>query len=154
MSARKGRDGRTPGVRDAAAGRREAAAGLTSGERSLLGFFGAAWVVSVLHLAGLLPLAGAFALSLYAYYAFAAGAGWLAGNVFVLRRRRGGGRGLLLILYFFGPPSLVYLLRALAPPEHQQAAPLAPLWAFGVYGVFFLVPIVFPPPVRSQGRRR
>lgn len=189
MSARKGRGGRTPGARDAAAGRREAAAGLTPGERSLLGFFGAAWAVSVLHLAGLLPLAGAFALSLYAYYAFAAGAGWLAGNVFVLRRRRGGrqgaglrgsagaGRGsadgaaggergagrpaagrrdvpLLAILYFFGPPSLVYLLRALAPPEHQQAAPLAPLWAFGVYGVFFLVPIVLPPPVRSQGRRR
>jgi glycine dehydrogenase len=42
---------------------------------------------------------------------------------------------------------VVYLLRALTPPEHDQAAPLATLWAFGVYGVFFLVPIVIPPPM-------
>lgn len=136
-----------PGRR-AAAGPPAAAAGLTPGERSLLGFFGAAWAVSLLHLVGVLPLAGALPLSLYGYYAFAAAAGWVAGNVFVLRRRRAGGRGLLLVLYLFGPPSLVYLLRAVAPPEHHQAAPLAPLWAFGVYGVFFLVPVVFPPPAR------
>jgi hypothetical protein len=136
-------------ARRAAGGRPEAAAGLSPGERSLLGFFGAAWAVSVLHLAGVLPLAAALPLSLYGYYAFAAAAGWVAGNVFVLRRRRTGGRGLLLDLYLFGPPSLVYLLRALAPPEHQQAAPLAPLWAFGVYGVFFLVPVVLPPPTRK-----
>jgi hypothetical protein len=137
-------------ARRAADGRLEAAAGLSAGERSLLGFFGAAWAVSVLHLAGVLPLAAALPLSLYGYYAFAAAAGWVAGNVFVLRRRRIGGRGLLLVLYLFGPPSLVYLLRALAPPEHQQAAPLAALWAFGVYGVFFLVPLVFPPPARRR----
>ena len=138
-----------PGRR-ATGGRPEAAAGLRPGERSLLGFFGAAWAVSLLHLVGVLPLAAAVPLSLYGYYAFAAAAGWLAGNVFVLRRRRIGGRGLLLVLYLFGPPSLVYLLRALAPPEHHQLAPLAPLWAFGVYGVFFLVPIVLPPPVRRR----
>jgi hypothetical protein len=141
-----------PGKR-AAGGRREAAAGLSPGERSLLGFFGAAWTIALLHLAGLLPLAGSLPISLYFYYAFAACAGWLAGNVFVLRRRRGGAsrqsRRLLTILYLFGPPSLVYLLRSLAPPAHQQAAPLAPLWAFGVYGVFFLVPLVFPPPARK-----
>ena len=134
----------------AAAGGGPAAGGLSPGERSLLGFFGAAWAVSVLHLAGVLPLAPALPLSLYGYYGFAAAAGWVAGNVFVLRRRRIGGRGLLLVLYLFGPPSLVYLLRALAPPEHHQAAPLAPLWAFGVYGVFFLVPVLLPPPVRRR----
>ena len=125
-----------------------AAAGLTAAERSLLGFFGAAWLVSLAHVVGLLPLAGGLPLSLYGYFAAAATAGWLAGNVFVLRRRRVGERRLLVVLYLFGPPSLVYLLRALAPEELRDLAPLAPLWAFGVYGVFFLVPILFPPPVR------
>lgn len=149
MNRRGGRGRRAAASGPASAGGGPAASGLTPGERSLLGFFGAAWAVSILHLAGVLPLAGALPLSLYGYYAFAAAAGWLAGNVFVLRRRRAGGRGLLLVLYLFGPPSLVYLLRALAPPEHHQAAPLAPLWAFGVYGIFFLVPVVFPPPVRK-----
>jgi hypothetical protein len=123
---------------------------LSSVERSVLGFFGAAWLVSLAHVAGVLPLAGTLPLSLYAYYAVAAILGWLAGNVFVLRRRRAGAaphRRLLVVLYLFGPPSLLYLLRAVAPPGLRAAAPLAALWAFGVYGVFFLVPIVFPPPV-------
>jgi hypothetical protein len=138
-----------------------AAPGLSHGERSLLGFFGAAWIVALLHLAGVVPLAGGLPLSLYGYYAFAAIAGWLAGNVYVLRRRRlaatvpvtacGRDRRLLAILYLFGPPALVYLLWALVPAAQQRLAPLAPLWAFGVYGVFFLVPIAFPPPARRPG---
>ena len=152
MTAAGGRGG------PAAGGPGAAPAGLSRAELSLLGFFGAAWIVALLHVGGVLPLAGGLPLSLYGYYAFAAVTGWLAGNVYVLRRRRlagraatGGGRRnrrLLGVLYFFGPPSLVYLLRALAPIDHHQAAPLAPLWAFGVYGVFFLVPIAFPPPAR------
>ena len=127
---------------------------MSRGERRLLGFFGAAWVVAILHLAGVLPVAAAVPLSLYGYYAVAASIGWLAGNVFALRRRRAGGdRWLLVVLYLFGPPSVLYLLWALVAPERHQAAPLAPLWAFGVYGVFFLVPIVFPPPARPHPRR-
>lgn len=122
---------------------------MSRGERSLLGFFGAAWVVALLHLAGILPLAGRLPLSLYGYYAFAAVTGWLAGNVFVVRRRKAAGdTWFLVVLYLFGPPSLVYLVDAVAWPALHQAAPLAPLWAFGVYGVFFLVPVLFPPPVR------
>lgn len=164
---------------DGTARGRGTAPGLSRAERSLLGFFGAAWMVALLHLAGVLPLAGALPLGLYGYYAFAAVAGWLAGNVYVLRRRRlaatvpptprgraageggrrvGGpatagrrDRRLLAILYVFGPPSLVYLLWALVSSPQQRLAPLAPLWAFGVYGVFFLVPIVFPPPSRRRG---
>ena len=160
-------------------GRGTAAPGLSHAERSLLGFFGAAWIVALLHLAGVVPLAGGLPLSLYGYYAFAAVAGWLAGNVYVLRRRRlastvpatprgraageGGARvgapgtpgrrdrRLLAVLYFFGPPALVYLLGAVVAAEQQAQAPLAPLWAFGVYGVFFLVPIAFPPPARRPG---
>ncbi|HEX2163638.1 MAG TPA: hypothetical protein VHM02_06790 [Thermoanaerobaculia bacterium] len=122
---------------------------MSRGERRLLGFFGAAWVVAVLHFFGVVPLAGALALSLYLYYGVAACLGWLFGNVFVLRRRRAAAEvGPLLVLYLFGPLAAVYLLWALASPARQQAAPLAALWAFGVYGVFFLVPVLFPPPVR------
>jgi hypothetical protein len=116
-------------------------------ERSLLGLFGAAWGLALLYLSGALPLAGAVGLSLYGYYGIAAAGGWLAGNVWV-QRRRGRPRPLarrLLVLYLFGPPAFLFLLRAAAPPALQAAAPLAPLWAFGVYGVFFLVPVTLPP---------
>lgn len=127
---------------------------MSRGERRLLGFFGAAWVVALLHLFGVVPLAGTLALSLYVYYAVAACLGWFFGNVFVLRRRRAAAdAGRFVVLYLFGPLSAVYLVWALASPAHQQAAPLAALWAFGVYGVFFLVPVTFPPPVPPVRRR-
>ena len=47
----------------------------------------------------------------------------------------------LLLVYLIGPPSVLYLLRALAPASTQDAAPLVPLLSFGVYSVFFLVPV-------------
>lgn len=125
--------------------------GMSRAEQSLLGFFSACWIVVVAHFFGLLPLAAGPDLSLYTLYTVGAVLGWLAGNVWMARRRRLGpprARG-LLVLYLFGPPSLLYLLRALADPARQAAAPLVPLWAFCVYGVFFLVPVVFrpkPPP--------
>lgn len=120
---------------------------MSTAERSLLGFFSACWIVALLELFGVLPLATGWALSLYGLYGTGAALGWLAGNVWMFRRRRVS-RALahwLLMVYLFGPPSVLYLLRALAPEPHQAAAPLVPLWAFLVYGIFFLVPVTLTP---------
>ena len=123
---------------------------MTAFERSLLGLFSALWIVALLELFGLLPLAAGWPLSLYGLYGFGAFLGWVAGNVWVHRRRRVGrrlGRWLLMV-YFFGPPSILYLLRALAPAAYRGAAPLVPLYAYAVYAIFFLVPVSFAPKPR------
>lgn len=120
---------------------------MTAFERSLLSLFSALWIVALLELFGLLPLARGWPLSLYGLYGFGAFLGWISGNVWVHRRRRVGrrlGRWLLMV-YFFGPPSILYLVRALAPAEHREAAPLVPVYAFAVYAIFFLVPVSFAP---------
>lgn len=118
-------------------------------ELALLVAFSALWVVAMLAFFGILPLAGAFDLGLYSLYSFAAALGWLAGNVYVLRRRGlpagGRWRRRLLPTYLLGPPGVVYLLRALAPPSVQAAAPLVPLLSFLVYLIFFLVPVTLRP---------
>ena len=71
--------------------------------------------------------------------------GWLSGNIYMMRRRTlpEGGRWkkLLLLAYLLGPPGMVYLIRALASPSLQQAAPFVPIYSFGVYVIFFLVPV-------------
>jgi len=125
-------------------------------ERKLFGLFSACWLIDLLCLVGFVRLPdGALPLSLYAYYGTAAALGWLAGNVFVVRRRglrkrlaaRTAAQAArhLLVIYLLGPPSVLYFLRALAPLEVRAAAPLVPLWAFFVYGVFFLVPVTLTP---------
>jgi len=91
-------------------------------------------------------LAGLVDLGLYPLYSVAAVLGWLAGNVFVVRLRSPDSRRhrrRLLLVYLLGPPAFVYLLRVAAPLATQTAAPLVPLYAFAVYGVFFLVPVSF-----------
>jgi hypothetical protein len=77
-----------------------------------------------------------------ALFTFAAIAGWLAGNVYVARlAARALPRGALVALYLGGPPGLIWLLWATIPEAVQAAAPLAPLLALAIYGVFFLVPV-------------
>lgn len=123
-------------------------------EVALLGLFLACWVVVALAVAGVVPLAGSLALTLYPLYAVAAALGFLAGSLYV-RRRRGLEAPLrrrLLLIFFFGPTGLLYLLRAMAPTAQQLAAPLVPLYAFGVYSVFFLVPVLLLVPAQA-GRR-
>ena len=39
------------------------------------------------------------------------------------------------------PTPFLFLIRALAPLSIQQAAPLVPIYSFGVYSLFFLVPV-------------
>lgn len=128
-------------------------------ERSLLGLFSALWIVALLELFGVLPLAGGWPLSLYGLYGTAAFLGWIAGNVWVHRRKQVPRETApwLLMVYFFGPPSTVYLIRALAPEAHRAAAPLVPIYAFAVYAIFFLVPVSFAPrprrPFEGRGGR-
>jgi hypothetical protein len=121
-------------------------------EPVLVAFFVATWVVDLLAVLGLVDLRGSLELGLYPLYSTAAAAGWLAGNIYVAR-----GRGLpralrrrIRLVYLLGPPGLLFLLRAMASAEAQRAAPLVPLYSFGVFSVLFLVPVLLP---RAPARR-
>jgi hypothetical protein len=90
--------------------------------------------VPSLAVGGSLPANGLFACG--------AVAGWLAGNLYVGGTRRDASlRRMLLALYLGGPPGLVWLYWALVARADRFQNPLAPLWALGVFAVFFLVPV-------------
>lgn len=109
----------------------------------LLGLFLACWVVLLLAWLHVTHLSGNAPVPLYRFFSFASALGWSTGTLYVQRGRKlaDPDRRLLLWVYYLGPQGIVYLLRALAPVADQRAAPLVPLWAFGVYTVFFLVPV-------------
>jgi hypothetical protein len=109
-------------------------------ELILLAFCVACGLVVALDRLGAIDLSGRLHLSLYPLYILAAAAGWLCGNIFVARRRRGAPLRWMLAAYYLAPLAPLSLLRATAPAAHQEAAPLVPLFAAGVYSVFFLVP--------------
>jgi len=111
-------------------------------ELSLLAAGLLCWLAALLAgLAGV-PAAGLLPLDLYPLYGLAAFLGWLAGNGFVLRSRgRGRSRRLSWMAYLVSPAGLFVLLWTLAPAGPRTGAPLAPLWAWGVYVVLFLVPV-------------
>ena len=109
----------------------------------LLALFLACWAIVLLHLVGIVPMAGALDLGMQGIYTVAVAAGWLVGNVYV-RRSRGLPRELrrrLQLIYLVGPPGVLALLRAMAPAPVQMAAPLVPLYAGLVYAILFLVPV-------------
>jgi hypothetical protein len=113
-------------------------------EQLFFAFCLAAWVVGLLAYFGIVDLAGRLSLGLYPLFTLAAALGWLCGNVWV-HRSRGLPSGLtrrLWTFYFFGPPGLLYLLRQMAPEAELVAAPLVPVFAFSVYTVLFLVPVM------------
>jgi len=113
-------------------------------ELSLLSLFSTVWLLAVLALFRVLPIAGILNLDLYRLYSIAAILGWVGGNAFLMRRRSLPGKRLskrLMLVYLVGPPGFIYLLRAMAPLEIQQLAPLVPIYCFGVYALFFLVPV-------------
>jgi hypothetical protein len=87
---------------------------------------------------------------LYPYYSTASALGWSAGTVYVQLTRRvpKPQRRLPFLLAFFAPPGALFLLRAMAPTAMQEAAPLVPLYALGVFGILFAVPVSF----RNIGR--
>jgi hypothetical protein len=117
----------------------------------LLGLFLACWLFSLLSFTRIVSLAGSLPLALYPYYAVAVALGWLFGILYV-RRTRGlptPVRRRLALIYYLGPPAILVLLRAMAPLKDQAAAPLVPLWAFGVFSVLFLVPLSLKFPGRQ-----
>jgi hypothetical protein len=103
----------------------------------------AAWLLAVLALAGIAPLAGRVELDLHGFFAIAAALGWLAGNVFVNRARGRARRERrnLALTWLLAPPGLLFLLRAMAPAAEQTAAPFVPTYGLGVFALFFLVPV-------------
>jgi len=125
-------------------------------ELGLLGLFLAAWTVALAAMLGLLPTAGLLNLSFYQLYGVAAFLGWLSGNVFVQRSRRAPRplRSRLLLIYLLGPPALIYLLRSFAESVVQAQAPLAAVYACGVYFIFFLVPVTLKGSTGSQSARK
>lgn len=114
-------------------------------ELALLLAFSAIWLLAVLALFHVLPLAGTFDLDLYRLYSVAAVLGWVSGNIYMARRRilppSGCWKKRLLLAYLLGPPGVVYLLRSLASTHVQQAAPFVPIYGFFVFAIFFLVPV-------------
>jgi len=77
-----------------------------------------------------------------ALFPFAAALGWIVGNLYVARSKKSGlARHGLLALYYGGPTGLVWLWWAIQPATARRLAPLAPLWALGVFSVFYLVPV-------------
>jgi hypothetical protein len=112
-------------------------------EAVLLGLFLACWLVLALAGVHLTHLAGHAPIPLYPFFSFASALGWSTGTLYILRGRRLADRDrrVLRWVYYLAPKGILYLLRALAPAADLKAAPLVPLWAFGVYSVFFLVPV-------------
>lgn len=113
-------------------------------EAILLGLFLACWAVLVLSWTHLTKLSGGAPVPLYTFFSFSSALGWASGTLFVQRGRKltDADRRLLRWVYYLGPQGIVYLLRAMAPLLDQRAAPFVPLWAFGVYTIFFLVPVL------------
>lgn len=110
-------------------------------EAIFVALFVACWLVVLLSWLGLVPLTGNLPLSLYSLYSVAAALGWGAANVCVVRRRRFPEpyQKPLTLIYYLGPQGLVYLLRSMAPAVDQRAAPFVPVYAFGVFTIFFWV---------------
>lgn len=122
-------------------------------EPVLVAFFFATWVVVMLAVLGVVEVRGNLELGLYPLYSLASALGWIAGNMYSLRSS-GLPRALrrqVWLVYYLGPPGIPYLVRLMASPESQRAAPLVPLYAFGVFSALFLVPVLLP---TAPGRRR
>jgi hypothetical protein len=116
-------------------------------ELLVVAFFLASWLAFVLDALGVLHLAGSLPLALYPFFSLAASLGWGAGLAYNVRRRglQPPMRRRTLVVYYFGPPGILHLVRAMAPLVLQRLQPLVPLLGWGVYSIFFAVPLVVAP---------
>jgi len=67
------------------------------------------------------------------------------GNLYVARTR-GEVRVLkriLLPLYLLAPAGILFLAWSTAAADWQRSVPMAPVYAAGIYGILFLVPVSF-----------
>lgn len=114
-------------------------------EPVLFGIFTLLWLVAIFVLAVGRSLDNPLPISLYHLYGLAVVGGWLSGNVYVQRTNRTPRESRLraLLVYLLGPPGLLFLTHALTSVESQVRVPLAPVYAFGIYVVLFMVPVSF-----------
>lgn len=110
-------------------------------ELPLVALFTLIWAMVAAEAWSLVHFAGRFDPGLYGLYGLAGLLGSIAGNVYVFRRLQGAGDRLSFATWLGGPPSLIFLLWALVPNSVRFDMPLVPLWATGVYGIFFAVPL-------------
>jgi hypothetical protein len=124
-------------------------------ELVLLGFFIACWIVFFAVALSGYPLSGAIAMDLYQLYGIAALVGWLSGNIFVQRSQRWERRSRqrVLLIFLLSPGGLYYLLWALGSELDRSGAPFAPLYAFAVSGILFLVPVTLRGSFSGRTRR-
>lgn len=111
----------------------------------LFGFFTLCWLIAIGLLAVGRSLDSPLPVSLYHLYGLGLFGGWLSGNVYV-QRTKGvpkRDRGRTFLGYFLGPPGLLFLTHGLTSVESQKVVPLAPVYALGVYLIFFMVPVSF-----------
>lgn len=104
-----------------------------------------AWCVALAALLTGRGLAGMSRMSLYPLYFSGAVMGWGLGNLYVARTRSAlrAVKRILLPLYLLTPPGVLFLLWATADDLYQKMIPLAPVYASGVFAIFFLVPVSF-----------
>lgn len=117
----------------------------------MLLFFLICWIVFCVHALVGYPLAGYLRLNLYHLYGLAASGGWLLGNFEVNRERRFERKGpdplpavtrrRLFFLNFLAPAGVLFLVWSLAPKPVRLDFPMAPIYAAGVFALFFLVPV-------------
>ncbi len=114
-------------------------------EPILFGIFTLFWLLAILVLAVGRSLDSPLPISLYHLYGLAVVGGWLSGNVYVQRTSRipRGSRLRSLLVYLLGPPGLLFLTHGLTSVESQARVPMAPVYAFGIYLIFFMVPVSF-----------
>lgn len=120
-------------------------------ELGMLLFFLACWLLFCLHGLSGYPLAGAIRLNLFHLFGLAASGGWLLGNLEVNRERRlertapdplpRSTRRRLFFLNLLAPAGVLFLIWSLAPDALRLAAPMAPIYAAGIFVLFFLVPV-------------
>ncbi len=114
-------------------------------EPVLFGIFTLAWLLAIFVLAVGRSLDSPLPVSLYHLYGLAVFGGWLSGNVYVQRTARTPRKARLraLLVYLLGPPGLLFLTHGLTSVQSQARVPLAPVYALGIYVVFFMVPVSF-----------
>ncbi len=114
-------------------------------EPLLFGFFTLCWLLALVVFAVGRSLDSPLPLNLYHLYGLAVFGGWLSGNVYVQRTAKvpRSRRSRTLFVYLFGPPGLLFLTHGLSAYASQSRVPLAPIYALGIYVVFFMVPVSF-----------
>ena len=114
-------------------------------EPVLFGIFTLGWLLAIFILAIGRSLDSPLPISLYHLYGLAVFGGWLSGNFYVQRTSAIPRKSRLrsLLVYLLGPPGLLFLTHGLTSIQSQARVPLAPVYAFGIYIVFFMVPVSF-----------